>query len=57
MSSLDPDIATARTRADVELWAAFARSRNRIKSPTVAGKLLFPAYRGGALRVGEQEAR
>lgn len=54
---MHPEISAACNRADEGLWAAFSRSQGRkvVGSPT--GKLLFPEYRGGNLRVSEQEAR
>ena len=44
-------------RADVVLWDAFTRSQQRDIDNFGEGKLLFPEYRGGSLRVSEQEAR
>lgn len=57
MSSIHPEIAAACARADLGLWAAFARSQHPIEPKENTGKLVFPTYRGGALRVSEQEAR
>jgi len=52
-----PEITAACIRADKLLWAAFSRSQGRMAVGSHTGKLLFPEYRGGDLRVSEQEAR
>ena len=57
MKEVHPEISEACSRADEGLWAAFARSRGREAAGSPTGKLLFPEYRGGDLRVSEQEAR
>jgi hypothetical protein len=57
MKEVHPEISAACGRADEGLWAAFARSRGREIDASQTGKLLFPVYRGGGLRVSEQEAR
>lgn len=54
---MHPEISAACSRADEGLWAAFSRSRAPKAVGSHTGKLLFPKYRGGGLRVSEQEAR
>ena len=57
MSMVHPEISVACARADDVLWDAFSRSQHRGLDNSGKGKLVFPAYRGGSLRVSEQEAR
>lgn len=57
MSMVHPEISGACARADVVLWDAFMRSQGRGVNNFGEGKLVFPKYRGGSLRVSEQEAR
>ncbi|MCI5150173.1 MAG: hypothetical protein D3916_12435 [Candidatus Electrothrix sp. MAN1_4] len=51
------EISAACRRADTLLWAAFMRSQQDDVSGSPTGKLVFPKYRDGSLRVSEQEAR
>jgi len=57
VKSVHQEIKAACSRADAGLWEAFTRSHNGNASGASAGKLVFPDYRGGSLRVSEQEAR
>ena len=57
MSMVHPNISVACARADVVLWDAFSRSQHHDVDNLGEGKLMFPEYRGGSVRVSEQEAR
>ena len=52
-----PDISLACQHADNFLWNAYERSALVQFRNLGEGRLLFPNYRGGLLRVSEQEAR
>jgi len=57
MNRFHPDIRKACRHSDFGLWEAFSRSRRDEPHPSGHGRLLFPEYRNGSLRVSEQEAR
>jgi len=57
VKSIYPEISAACARTDAGLWGAFARSHQSDARGSDAGKLVFPEYRSGSLRVSEQEAR
>lgn len=54
---LHPEIAEICMRTDAGLWSAYARSVANKEDVPDAGRLVFPTYRNGTLRVSEQEAR
>ena len=58
METLHQDISEACKHTDCGLWDAYVRSAWRSQTHgSGAGRLIFPRYRGKALRVSEQEAR
>ena len=57
MNTIHPDITSACKRTDSGLWEAFSRSTGVQPRAAGWGRLVFPEYRGGSLRVSEQEAR
>ena len=57
MKTLHQNISEACRRADTILWDAYARSGNSQPSGPGIGRLVFPRYRDGSVRVSEQEAR
>lgn len=56
-TTLHSEVTEACKRADMGLWDAFARSAGYKPVTPLAGRLVFPQYRDGRLRVSEQEAR
>ena len=56
-TTLHSEVTKACKRADTGLWDAFARSAGYRPVTPLAGRLVFPQYRDGRLRVSEQEAR
>lgn len=58
MKTLHSDISSACRRADSLLWDAYVRSDEKSQTGISGeGRLVFPRYRDGRLRVSEQEAR
>ena len=57
VNSAHAELKTICTNTDDVLWAAFERSSRGDGTGCDNGKLLFPSYRDGSLRVSEQEAR
>ena len=58
MSEADSAIQSACARADRGLWEAFAaRAEDGFGERRGTSRLKFPRYRGGRVRVSEQEAR
>lgn len=57
MNMIHPDITLACKHTDSGLWEAFSRSTMGESRAAGSGRLVFPEYRGGSLRVSEQEAR
>ena len=57
MKMIHPDITLACKHTDLGLWEAFSRSVTGESRASGHGRLVFPEYRGGSLRVSEQEAR
>ena len=58
MKTLRPDISETCRRPDIGLWDAYVRSQRESEARgSGVGRLVFPRYRGEALRVSEQEAR
>lgn len=57
MKTLHQNISDARKRADTILWDAYARSSGCPPGGPGSGRLVFPRYRDGSVRVSEQEAR
>ena len=56
-ATLHSEVTEACKRADTGLWDAFARSVGSNPVIPRSGRLVFPQYRDGRLRVSEQEAR
>lgn len=55
--TLHQNISETCKRADTLLWDAYARSSSCQPGGSGTGRLVFPRYRNGSVRVSEQEAR
>lgn len=57
LKTLHQNISEVCKRADTILWDAYTRSSGCQPSGSGSGRLVFPRYRDGSVRVSEQEAR